>query len=51
LLRPQAGDDAFRPLAIDTLRLRDGLVADIVTFDGGRVRAVRAAATLEASAV
>jgi hypothetical protein len=28
------GDDAYAPLAIDVLRIADGAVADIVTFDG-----------------
>ena len=28
------GDDAYSPLAIDVLRIVDGAVADIVTFDG-----------------
>ena len=28
------GDDAYAPMAIDVLRVADGAVADIVTFDG-----------------
>jgi len=28
------GDDAYTPVAIDVLRIADGAVADIVTFDG-----------------
>jgi hypothetical protein len=28
------GDDAHTPLAIDVLRIADGAIADIVTFDG-----------------
>jgi RNA polymerase sigma-70 factor (ECF subfamily) len=28
------GEDAYTPLAIDVLRIADGAVADIVTFDG-----------------
>jgi RNA polymerase sigma-70 factor (TIGR02960 family) len=28
------GDDTYSPLAIDVLRIADGVVADIVTFDG-----------------
>ena len=28
------GTDAFRPLALDVLRFEDGLVREIVTFDG-----------------
>jgi RNA polymerase sigma-70 factor (ECF subfamily) len=35
LRRP--GDPAFRALAIDVLRVQDGLVTDIVTFDGALV--------------
>ena len=44
------GDDAFRPLAIDTLRFRDGLVADIVTFDGDVFARFGLPASLEAPA-
>ena len=44
------GDDAFRPLAIDVLRLEDGLVADITTFDGGVFARFGLPASLEASA-
>jgi RNA polymerase sigma-70 factor (ECF subfamily) len=32
VLRP--GDDSYRPLALDVLRIEDGQVADIVVFDG-----------------
>ena len=28
------GDDAYSPLALDVLRIVDGAVAEIVTFDG-----------------
>jgi len=28
------GDDAYTPLAIDVLRIADGAITDIVTFDG-----------------
>jgi RNA polymerase sigma-70 factor (ECF subfamily) len=29
------GDDAFRPMAIDVLRIQEGLIADILTFGPG----------------
>ena len=28
----RAGDDRYRPLAIDVLRIEDGLVAEVTTF-------------------
>ena len=40
------GDDAYRPLAIDVLRVQDGLVAEIVTFDGGMFERFDLPATL-----
>ena len=30
----QPGDAAYEPLAIDVLRVQDGVVTEIVTFDG-----------------
>ncbi len=33
----QPGEDAYAPLAIDVLRIEEGVVADITTFDGALV--------------
>jgi RNA polymerase sigma-70 factor (ECF subfamily) len=42
------GDDAFRPLALDVLRIEDGAVAEIVTFDGSLMAAFDLPKTLAA---
>ena len=40
------GTDAHRPLALDVLRIEDGLVREIVTFDGGLLEHFDLPATL-----
>ena len=43
------GDEAFRALALDVLRLQDGVVTEIVTFDGEVFARFGLPASLEAS--
>jgi RNA polymerase sigma-70 factor (ECF subfamily) len=43
------GDAAFEPLAIDILRVREGLVTEIVTFDGALFEHFDLPATLSAT--
>jgi len=43
------GDAAYEPLAIDVLRVRNGLVTEIVTFDGAVFKHVDRPATLGAT--
>jgi RNA polymerase sigma-70 factor (ECF subfamily) len=43
------GDAEFRPLAIDVLRLHDGVVAEIVVFDGAWMERFELPATLPAT--
>jgi RNA polymerase sigma-70 factor (TIGR02960 family) len=45
------GDDAFHALAVDVLRLHDGVVTEIVTFDGDVFPRLGLPSSLEASAV
>ena len=44
------GDAAYRPLAIDVLRVQDGVVTEIVTFDGALFDRFDLPATLGAAA-
>ena len=43
------GDAAYEPLAIDVLRVRDGVVTEIVTFDRAVFRHFDLPATLDAT--
>ena len=43
------GDAAYEPLAIDVLRVRDGLITEIVTFDSAVFQHFDLPATLDAA--